>query len=132
MNDAVKNVLDKVKATAVVAGGAAGRAVDQAGKKAGELWEITKISMRINELKEEMESYYKKIGELVFQTHHDPNCDNACVDEWLVKMDEIEQEIAELREKMTDLKQVRLCPECGKKLDREDSFCRYCGKGMEE
>lgn len=127
MNDSVKNFLGKVKSTAAVAGEAAGRTLDSAGKKAGELWEITKLNLQSSELSGEINRLMQKMGELVYAAHLDPNTDTDSVDEMLESIDEKKKAINDIARRVAELKQQKLCPRCNMASARSDNYCRSCG-----
>ncbi len=132
MSDTVKNFIGKVKSTAAVAGEAAGRTLDSAGKKAGELWEITRLNLQAAELNGDIGKLMQRMGELVYSAHLDPNADTDSVDEMLAEVDEKKKAIKDINDRVAELKQLKICPRCELTLNREDRFCRKCGESLGE
>ena len=51
----------------------------------------------------------------------------AAVTKLLAQADEKAAKIAELKNRIADLKQAASCPACGESCGRGDKFCRQCG-----
>lgn len=132
MDHSVRSILEKIKTTASIAGEAAGRTLDSAGKKAGEMWEITRMNLQISELHSDINKIFVKIGDLVYRAHLDPNTDTECVDEMLAAVDEKKATIRDIQDRIAALKQLKLCKRCSQTLSLEDKFCRFCGASMED
>ncbi len=121
MNETVKNIIDKVKTTAH-------KTSEVTVKKTGEIWEITKLTMRLSELNSKTEQALIDIGEIVYDAFLDPNSDTEHVDSLLDAIHENRKEIRDIKERIDEIRQVKLCHCCDKKINREDTFCKYCGE----
>jgi len=133
MDDKIKSILKAVKATAVAAGQAAGRAAEATGKKAGEVVEQTKLNLHIIDLESEINDLYKDIGRLVYASKNDTVIDTSEIEEKILRIDEKREEIEQARAKIDMLKRTRKCPnpDCGRKCSKEDKFCPSCGAVLE-
>lgn len=127
MNESVKNILEKVKETTKSAGNAAGKSLEAAGKKAGEVWEITRLNVQINDIVCRIEREQQKIGAMVYSSHIDPETDNSEIDDILVGIDEMYNQIDMLKAKIAEIKQLAVCKKCGKTVNKQDEYCKYCG-----
>lgn len=127
MEQKVKELIERAKVTAANAASAAGKAADSASKKAGGLVELTKQNFRIFDLNTDIELLMKEIGKLVYATHRGEEIDADEITERLNQIDEKNEEIDRLKERIAERKTVLRCPECGAACDREDAFCRCCG-----
>ena len=56
--------------------------------------------------------------------------ENDVVTKLLAQADEKAARIAELKNRIADLKQAASCPACGEPCGRGDKFCRACGKPL--
>ncbi|MDR0248876.1 MAG: hypothetical protein LBI44_04370 [Oscillospiraceae bacterium] len=130
MNERVRLILEHVKSAAHSAGEAAGRTWDSAKTKTGEIWEVTKLNLHISDLQQRITETYQDIGELVYRAHREPNTDTEAVDDLLASIDELNESAQQLRERVAELKQIRYCPGCDKQLNREDEYCRFCGRKL--
>ncbi len=131
MGNTVKDFLEKVKSTASIAGEAAGRTLDTAGKKASDMWEITRLNLQISDLQHDINKNMQSIGQLVYSAHLDPNTDTDSVDDLLATVDKDQNAIQEINQRINELKQIKICAKCSQKLSRDDRYCRYCGTSME-
>ena len=107
---------------------------DKIGKKASEAYKVTadktgkiaketKMKLKINELKSEINDMYKEIGRKVYEKH-------VIEDEISIKKD-LETEctkIEELLEQCLSLKDKKQCQNCYKEIDIESNYCPNCGE----
>jgi len=130
MDDKAKEILEKVKATASAAAEAGIKVADQAGKKAGELMEVGKLKLKLFDLTTEVEVLYKEIGKAVYLTHTGAQVEESDIQKKLGEIDEKFVRMAELREDLGARKTTVTCPVCGRDCDKNDVFCRVCGKEL--
>ncbi len=127
MDQKIKDLLEKVKATATTAAEAAGKAADAASKKAGELAGITKLNLQIFDLNTDIELLFKEIGKSVYLTHTGAEIETEEIDGKIAQIDEKYAKIAELKENIASRKTTSRCPNCGRECDKGDAFCSSCG-----
>lgn len=87
MDSKVAMMLEKVKVMAGKTGQAATRAVESAGKMAGDMAQATKIHLQIFDLNTECEVLYKEIGKLVYEIHLDAEVAPDAMDGYLEQLD---------------------------------------------
>ncbi|GHU60250.1 hypothetical protein FACS1894171_0960 [Clostridia bacterium] len=128
MDEKIRDIFDKVKVTAAAAGEKVGKGVETTGKIAGDMVEITKLKMKIFDLKNDVNILYRELGQALYKSHAEPDADSPDLSGKLeaidVKMEAIEkfrQRIAEFRAgqsgryaKAGDGENV--CPHCGERL----------------
>jgi len=133
MDEKLKNLLRAVKTTAVAAGHAAGRAAEATGRKAGEVVEQTKLSLRIIDLEGAINDHYREIGRLVYASKDETVIETSTIEEQIRMIDEKREEIDHIRSKSDSLKRTRKCPnpDCGKRCNKDDRFCASCGAVLE-
>ena len=127
MDERVKELLDRVRDTAVTVGEAAGVTARCAGKYAGQMVDIAKLNMKIFDLKTEINTLLREIGQVVYDTHLGVEADRASIDGMLAQIDEKNRAVDELKERIAVLKNSRQCPGCGAACGRDDKFCKTCG-----
>ncbi|MDR1736183.1 MAG: hypothetical protein LBR85_04855 [Oscillospiraceae bacterium] len=130
MNDSIRDLFERVKKRAAQAGVKVEGAVKSAGEKTAELVEGAKIKLHIAELQGQCKDIFRDIGALVYAAHKNPNTDTESVEAMLARLDAINEEIKEFRERYNELKQVKRCPKCGLEAGKKDSFCRRCGESL--
>ncbi|MDR0382088.1 MAG: zinc ribbon domain-containing protein [Oscillospiraceae bacterium] len=129
MDPKVKELLDRIRETASTAGGVAYYGLDAAGKKAGEVWDITKLKWKRTDLKADVYRLYRDVGEIVYATHAKPDAPTDALDSLLAALDEKHEAIEELTRRIEERRQGRVCPnrDCGAAVTAGDAFCRRCG-----
>ena len=123
MDDRVKELLERVRGTAVAVGEAAGVTARCAGKCAGQMLDTAKLNMKIFDLKGD-------IGRMVYDAHRGQETDHAAMDGLLAGIDEKSAAIETLRGRVAVLRHSRTCPSCGMVCGQEDKFCRGCGASL--
>lgn len=129
MEDRVKELFTKVKHTAAAAGKAAAEVCKNAGERAGDLVENTKINLQIFDLNHDLDELYRDLGKLVYAAHADPEADTQAVNGLLEQVDAKKAEVDALGEKLKDLRSLVICPnkQCAARCGKDDKFCRRCG-----
>ena len=129
MDERVRELLDRVRDTAVTVGEAAGATARYAAKYAGQTVDIAKLNMKIFDLKTDVNSLLREIGQVVYDTHLGAE-DVPDVDGLLGQIDEKHRAIAELKERAAALKSCKDCPACGASCGKDDKFCKSCGNEL--
>ena len=103
------------------------RTTKDLGKKAGQLYETQKIRSKISSEEQMVQQLKADIGNVIFEKYKE----GAEVDEALKGFcEEIQQHmdiIAGYKDSAAELKGQKICPACGKHVDRSVSFCPFCG-----
>ena len=106
---------------------AASRDVSQ---KAKEVSEIAKLKMDIHSKEDFVEKQFAILG----RAYYDANKDNASekdVEQFRV-ITEAMEEIERMSQQVLDIQGVAQCPNCGKKVPVDNSFCSACGTKLDE
>ena len=130
MDDKVKNLLERVRGTASYAADAAADGARAAGKKAGQMVDVAKLNVQLFDLNGEYNDLLRQLGQVMYDTHRGEAPENDAVTKLLAQADEKTAKIAELKNRIADLKQAASCPACGESCGRGDKFCRACGKQL--
>ena len=117
---------------------------DKIGKKASEAYKVTadktgkiaketKMKLKINELKSEINDMYKEIGRKVYEKHviEDEISIKKDLETECTKIDVLSDEIEELLEQCLSLKDKKQCQNCYKEIDKNMNFCPECGAKQE-
>lgn len=106
---------------------AAGRDVSQ---KAKEVSELAKLKMDIHTKEDFVEKQFAVLG----RAYYEVNKGNASVEEeeqfGIIKeaLDEIER----MNQQILDIQGVVACPNCGKKVPADNSYCSACGAKLDD
>ena len=129
MDERVRELLDRVRDTAVTVGEAAGTTARYAAKYAGQTVDIAKLNMKIFDLKTDINALLREIGQVVYNTHL--GAEGALdVDGLLAQIDGKHKAVDELKERVAALKSCKDCPDCGAACGRDDKFCKSCGRAF--
>lgn len=102
-----------------------------AAKKSSELVEVTKLNMNVGAEESKIEKTYSEIGKVVYQKFDEGEDVGEAFAELCGKIKSYEENIKELKQKILDLKNVKLCSGCGTELAAEVVFCPKCGAKQE-
>ena len=131
MDKKVSDFLEKAKISAELLASRssviAAQAADSASKTAVTVMETTKLNLQILDLNTEIEILYKEIGRLVYHVHIGAEADQEDMQIKLGLIDEKLDQIASIRARLREVKELNTCPNCGKHCAEGDAFCRNCG-----
>lgn len=127
MNENIGAFVDKIYATAATAGDMASKAFGDAGKKAGSVYNASKLKLKILNIKTDMEILYKEAGKLVWAEHCDEEIQSEKLQAILLALDDKKAELDELSEALEEVKGTKHCSFCGKANPKENAYCASCG-----
>lgn len=128
MDERLQDILDTVQKTAVEVGSAAGDFISAAGQKASSLLSVSKLNVRVADLKAQRSVLLQEVGSMVYGTHIGEIADSDTLLGKLREIDSVNQEIDRVGAEIVRLRQsARVCPLCGADAKPGDTFCRHCG-----
>ena len=130
MDDKVRELLDRVRDTAVGAADAANQTARVAGKKAGQMVNVAKLNVQLFDLNGEFNDVLRQLGQVMYDTHQGKAEDGDQITVLLDRADELSGKIAELKDRIAALRQSKTCPACGAVCGKDDKFCRRCGENL--
>ncbi len=101
-------------------------------KTSGAVMETVKSNFAIADKEAETVKIFRELGTMVYNSYK--NGEELDAEETAAKcaaLDEYFDEIAALREKLSDLKNTKTCPKCKAKVKAEFKFCPVCGEKMD-
>ena len=118
------------------------KVADKVAKVTGEY--IDKGKEKINELslENELSKAQKQLGALVYALHKNGESNNELVEQYIEEIAKIEAQLEKVRAEdeaegtvvidiePDEVKEVKFCPTCGKDVDSDDVFCKYCGNAV--
>jgi uncharacterized OB-fold protein len=117
------NLFQKIK-------NSAGKVTDRAQN----VVEIGKLNTQITNIEREVGLYYKRMGEVFYEGFQSKDMSKA--EKEMVELARtcglLLEERDEIKYKIADLKNERLCPSCGKSVAKEALFCQFCGSKLPE
>lgn len=102
------------------------RTAKAAAKKSGEIVEITKLNVNISIEEEKITKAYTEIGRIIYRSSENAGYPES-IKELCKKIEIYEQKITQMKQKILELKNVKICKKCGAELDIDVNFCSRCG-----
>ena len=127
MNEKLYELLDTIQRTAVQASDVAADAAYGVSKKAGELLSVAKLNIRVVELKAEVNTALRELGEMLYATHTGTPTDSEILQAKLREIDDLKAQIAALEAQIGRERAAHTCATCGAVTRDGDDFCRECG-----
>lgn len=104
--------------------------VDYAGKKTDDVVELSKLKYQSSQLSNELRSLYEKLGCAVYSMMKSEYDNNELIDSLASEIEEVKNALQEINGKIADKKELKLCPACGAKNDKEAFYCMKCGNRL--
>ena len=98
-----------------------------AAKKSSEIVEVTKLNMNISAEEDKIKKAYADIGKQVYDAYSNGE---EVAENYISICEQIrsyEDNIKETKQKILELKNVKVCPNCGAELELDIAFCSGCG-----
>ena len=102
-----------------------------AAKKSGDIVEVTKLNMSIGTEEDKIETVYTEIGKAVYDIYTKGEDVGEEFRDLCEKIRTHQKNIEEIKQKILELKNVKLCPSCSTELELDIAFCPKCGTKQE-
>lgn len=114
-------------------GDAASKTYKYTAEKTSKIAKETKLKMKINDYKKEIEKIYREIGETVYEKSVvDEEIDKEELKEKCDKIDDISKKIVECKNEILSIKEKRQCKNCYEEIEINANYCPNCGFHQEE
>lgn len=94
-------------------------------KKAGEIYDLSKIRISLATLRSELNKQYQMLGEAFY--NNEPQEELDTIKE---SISDLKQNIADFEKVLDDARNTVTCPKCGEKLRKDAQFCIICGSAI--
>ena len=101
-------------------------------KKSNELVEVAKINIAIGEAQSNIDNLLKDIGKVIYDAYKEGEYFVEEISSKCMEIDEIADSIDDLRNKLSQLKNIKICSQCEKENERDAYFCSRCGYRMKD
>lgn len=105
-------------------------AVDALGEKAGQFVDVSKLNIKMAELRSDLKNEYEALGKTVYNCEKNHIDSASEVTNASLRIDSIYMQIEELKKQVAKMKNKVLCKECGNANNVNDSYCGKCGKEL--
>jgi chaperonin cofactor prefoldin len=102
-----------------------------AAKKSGDIVEVTRLSVGINAEEDKIKKVYTDIGKILYQMYKSGQKVSDDLKPHCEKVDSYEKNIEEMKQKILQLRNVKLCPTCETELEMDMAYCFRCGEKQE-
>lgn len=97
-------------------------AASAVSKKAGELYDLSKLRITLASLRSEINKLYMTLGEAVYNESAPEE-----IEAIKIEISETKQNILEVEKILLASKNTVKCPRCGQKLNKNAAYCYVCG-----
>lgn len=95
--------------------------------RAETIYETQKLKNKISGEKQQIEKAMADLGRIVYRRYQEGISVEEAENEICVQIDERYQQIKRLKKEEEELKEQRVCPNCGSIVGKNDAFCSKCG-----
>lgn len=100
-------------------------------KKSEDMVEIAKLNKQITNEEDRIKLTYVEIGKVIYSKYEKDELTDAELIEFCNKIDEFHKNISLIKEKIAQLKNVKICSGCGAELELTSEYCAKCGVKQE-
>lgn len=94
-------------------------------KKAGEIFDLSKLRISLASLRSDLAKQYQALGEAVY--NNDPAEEIDAIKE---EISVVKQNIEDIETVLFNAKNTVTCPACGEKLSKSAKYCSTCGTAL--
>ncbi|MEI6131195.1 MAG: hypothetical protein WCQ41_00020 [Bacillota bacterium] len=98
----------------------------------GEMLEVAKLNLDVRSAEDKINGLFAKMGKLVFASYEAEKVEDPDMVELCEKVKESYVGVEELRKKILELRNKKMCTECKAELNDTDPFCNKCGAAQSE
>lgn len=93
--------------------------------KAKEIKELVSLNNQVASQETLVNKYYRELGQFVYENRGEDIAEP--VEEKIALIDAAYEEIARLKKDLMKKKGLKVCPNCGHEMAKDDAFCSKCG-----
>ena len=101
---------------------------DVACKKTEKAVTVSKQRFDIASMESKREKTYAKLGKVCFKEMKDT--DNGEMAQLIGEIEKLNSNIDTARTKLAEIKNKRICPNCGQAIENISVFCNFCGEKL--
>ena len=110
--------------------GKAKKVANAAGKKTGELVEISKLKLSAMQVNTDIKALYEKLGSAVYSINKAHYENSELLESLIEEIDEKRAELKKINDKIAVLQKAKECP-CGQTKNPQTAFyCQKCGSKL--
>lgn len=105
---------------------------EAAGKKTADFVEVTRLKMNAAEIEKDIAATFEGLGRLIYDGRKDGQDVSSMVDECILKVDELQARLDEVRNKIYEYQKAVRCEKCGTVNTDDSAYCKRCGARIGE
>lgn len=105
-------------------------AVDALGEKAGQFVDVSKLNIKLAELKSDLRAEFENLGKTVYHSEKNDTDANSEIKSGIAQIDNLSLQIEELKNQIASMKNKVLCKSCGSQNEEGSSYCAKCGESL--
>lgn len=103
------------------------KTMETISKKSGEFMAVSQCKSAMNVAAGNLEKNYGEIGRYIYEAYADGNQFDDFINGKCQRIEELIEEMNELRQKLSELKNVKECPSCHEECSYDAVYCSKCG-----
>lgn len=100
-------------------------------KKSEDMVEVAKLNKSITNEEDKIRLTYNEMGKIVYSKYEKNEIIEDELIEFCHKIDEIQRNISTIKQKIAEIKNVKICSGCGAEVEPTVEFCVKCGTRQE-
>jgi hypothetical protein len=108
-----------------------GGAAQSAAKKSSGLVEVTKLNVRISSEQDKIQKLYTQLGKKLYEECRQDMEINQDLNHICKKIDTRNKTIESLQQRILQIKELKVCPNCGLEMQLSVPYCSSCGTKQE-
>ena len=110
--------------------GKAKKVANAAGKKTGELVELSKLKLNAMQINTDIKALYQKLGGAVYSMKRASYENQELLDSLMEEIDDKREELKAVNDQIAALQKAKECPCCQTKNPKEAYYCQKCGSKL--
>lgn len=102
-------------------------AANAISKKAGNLYDISKLKYNVSNIKGEIHKKCRELGELMYHSKYVAPVSQEKIDALLEEIKTLHGDLDDVNELLAAAKNLIICPACGSIIASDSVFCSKCG-----
>ena len=100
--------------------------------KSKEILEVTKLNISIGDNEARVKKLLNDIGKIIYDAYKDGEVLSEEITDICIKIDESYDNIKKTKQKIAELRKIKICPDCKKENETDASYCSQCGYHFHE
>lgn len=107
-------------------------AVDVIGEKAGQFASVSKLSLKVIDMKAQLKHEFEELGKMVYENYGSEEESDSAIASQVQSIKELETELEKLKNQIAFMKNKILCKSCGNQNEVGALYCSKCGENLKK